>query len=122
MSSRHYALDARFSYTLTPDEKSIVKFMDRVVAHLESLGVEDVMVVSDEDAQTFMISQLVGSSEGETIETVVGKGMGALRTAFHVCDGRTDDWPTPREALLGVEIAQVAVANGAAPTKDLAIA
>lgn len=105
----YYALEAHFSYDLTGGDESIVPFLDAVTEHLRELGVEDVFVVSDEAAHEFTTSQLITSTAGESIETVVGKGMGALRTAFHTCQGQTPGWPATREALLSVSVSPVQV-------------
>lgn len=117
----HYALEAHFGYMLTGEE-SIVPFLDAVTEHLRELGVEDVFVVSDETEREFTTSQLVTSNAGESIETVVGKGMGALRAAFHACQGQTPDWPMPKEALLSVSVSPVRVVeDDAEPARDEAI-
>lgn len=106
--TNNYVLDAKFSFTFEGEgEPDIVGFLDHVVEHLETLGADDVFIVSDENGQTFLVSQVIASNDGETIETVVGKGMGLLRTSFHACDGSTPGWPTAEQALLSVHIAPV---------------
>lgn len=102
-TANYYTLDAKFSYTLGDDD-DIVVFLDDVVQHLEDLGVDDVIVALDSADQVFTVSQLIGSTTGESVETVVGKGLGALRTAFHACNGGTNGWPTIKEAFLGVNV------------------
>ena len=102
-----FAVEADFSYTFDDDGGDIVAFMDTVVDHLvEALGADDVFVVLNEDVQTFSISTLVPSYEGESVETIVGKGMGLFRTAFHACDAVTPNWPAPH-ATGGVRVTPV---------------
>ena len=119
-ATTQFSLDAAFSYTLVEGEDSIVEFLDAVSDHLDELGAADVLIVADEDAQTFTISQLVASHDGESIETVVGKGMGLLRTAFHACQGTTSGWPTSREALVSVRVTQTALIGAGANPKNYA--
>lgn len=119
MTSVYFTLDAAFSYSFTEDaaENDITSALDSIVEHLEDcLGVEDVFVVCDEHARTFTVSQLVASNELDSIETVVGRGMGALRTAFHACDNHTPGWPSPQEALLSVHVSPTQIE----PTADTA--
>lgn len=106
MATQHaplYAVEADFTYSFDGEGGDIVAFMDSVVDHInESLDADDVFVVLNEDNQSFTISCVVTSPDGESIETVVGKGMGLFRTAFHACNGSTPDWPTLNEALRSV--------------------
>lgn len=104
--SPHFVLEADFSYTYDEGEEGdIESFLDQTVTHLEDeLGADDVTLVLDKADSTFSISLLVPSHKAESIETVVGKGMGLLRTSFHACNAGTPNWPTPREALLSVRV------------------
>lgn len=110
-----FAVEADFSYKFAAADGDIVAFMDTVVDHLtEALHAEDVFVVLDEDRATFALHTLVPSYEGESVETIVGKGMGLFRTAFHACNASTPNWPkahatggvrvTPIEADAAVDL------------------
>ncbi len=67
------------------------------------------MVITDEDAKTILVSLIVPGTSEEPIEDIVGRGMTLMRTAFHACNGGTPQWPTPREALLGVSVSPAEV-------------
>ncbi|MDQ1745785.1 MAG: hypothetical protein QOD07_48 [Frankiaceae bacterium] len=119
----YWLLEADFSYTMTESDgehtgyDDITQFLDAVVTHLEdALAVEDVTLVLDEEGQAFSVSLLVTSPAEESIETVVGKGMGLLRTAFHACDGHTPGWPGLKQMLMGVKVSQAKLA--AAPVAE----
>lgn len=102
-----FAVEADFNYKFDGDGGDIVAFMDTVVDHLtEALEAKDVFVILDEDAQTFTLSSLVTSYEGESVETIVGKGMGLFRTAFHACNASTPNWSP--HATGGVRVTPVA--------------
>lgn len=108
----HWVLEAVFSYVFTEDDNddhneydNITSFLDGVVTHLENdLSYEGVTVVLNEEKSMFVCSLLVPSASEESIETVVGKGMGAIRTAFHACNGHTPGWPALKEILQGVHV------------------
>lgn len=112
-TQRSYVLEASFSYTFSDDETpDISSFLDQVVDHLQDdLGVGDVTVVLDKGVSEFSMSLLIPSYDQESIETVVGKGMGLLRTAFHKCEAHTPGWPTVHEALLGVKVTPAVIAG-----------
>lgn len=102
--SDYFTVDASFTYELESHEAGITPFLDSVEQELFELGTDDVLIVADEEAQSFMVSVLVAAPVGQSIETVVGTAMGLLRTSFHACDGGTQDWPTPKDALRGVRV------------------
>lgn len=103
-NTQAFVLDARFSYTVGSEEAPIHEFLDLVTDHLDDLGARDVLIVLDEDVKEFTLSHVVTSNAGESIETVVGKGMGVIRTAFHACEGHTPSWPKLPEVLLYVGV------------------
>lgn len=118
----YYTVASKFSYTMDDEtDASPSQFLDAVAQHLYELGAEDVAIFADIAAQTFMVSLIVPSPTGQTVETVVGVAMGLLRTAFHACDGATEGWPTPREAFQGVTVTPAIMAE-ASPTEPRAIA
>ena len=98
----YYTMDVHFAYEMFEGEDpgQIGDFMDGVVEHLQdALSVDDVSLILDEENRSFMVSMLTETVEGDAVETMVGKGMGALRTALHFCGGHTPDWPEINEAL-----------------------
>lgn len=103
-SNQAFVIDARFSYTPKAEEAPISDFLDLVMEHLDELGARDVFIALDQDRREFTLSHVVISNAGESIETVVGKGMGVLRTAFHACEGDTPSWPKFPEVLLYVGV------------------
>ncbi|WZH52906.1 MAG: hypothetical protein PIR53_02675 [Nocardioides alkalitolerans] len=93
MTTLAYGLEAKFGYELDQDEASIIDFLDKVVDHLEGLdSIHDATLYLDEEA-TRVIVQLLVIQEGASVETAVGIGMGAVRAAFHACEGGTAGWP-----------------------------
>jgi hypothetical protein len=103
-SKTWYTVAAEFTYSFTHDaacacDCSIEPYLESVVEHLDGLAADDVTLVVDEDAKWFSLSVLVSAYEAESIESVVGKALGLLRTAFHACDVATPGWPTNNEAV-----------------------
>jgi hypothetical protein len=128
-----FVLEAEFGYTfeagITPEGEvaepgDISAFLDSVVDHLDKLDTQDVSLVLDAATAVFWVSILIPSQEEESIETVVGKGMGLLRTAFHACNANTQSWPTVKEAFKGVRVtpARVIAAEDPDGSKALTLA
>jgi hypothetical protein len=100
-----YALDASFAYWRdNDDDPPLADWLDKMTAHLYELGVDGVFVTSQTSTSTFTVSMTIDALDGASIENVVGEGMVAIRTAAHACDARTQNWPTPSEAVPQVRI------------------
>jgi acid phosphatase family membrane protein YuiD len=101
----YFTMAADFDYFVLNEAARLEDFFNDVAEHLAQLGAEDISIMLDENKQSFSVSLLVASQEYESIETVVGKGMGMIRTALHFCNARTPQWPTAQDALFrGVEV------------------
>lgn len=112
----YFTVEADFKYDIDSEAIPTEEFFDAVAGHLAQLGAEDIMIVLDGDSRCFSLSLLVASREHESIETVVGKGMGLMRTAFHACDARTPRWPSMDKALRSMLVTPVDIRGG-----DLAV-
>jgi hypothetical protein len=102
--SGYFNLEAKFSYEAEPhDQLEMFDLLDNVVDHLYELGAHDVNVVADGEG-TFTLSLAVDNRPGEIIETVIGRGMGTVRAAFHACEASTPNWPKINEMLDSVSL------------------
>lgn len=106
MIINYCTVDASFRYLpAETDEFTMDETLDQIVDHLYELGVEDLNVVADTVKSIVDISLAVPAHSGDSIETVIGKAMGMLRTAFHACDAGTPGWPsTSWEMLLTASV------------------
>lgn len=103
--TNQYTVEAAFRYAADgPSAPSMFDWLDTVVEHLEDLGVDDVMVVSDTEDSSFVISLLVTTQSGDMPENIVGMGMSSLRTAFHACQASTPGWPSVFDAIKWVNL------------------
>lgn len=121
---KYYMLEATFEYKSEPsDEFTMDQTLDRVVDHLYDLDAQDVSVVANCDAGEFVLSHVVNAHPGESIETVLGRGMGTVRAAFHASEAKTHGWPDVSDMLLYVSVhpsrEQVAVDDLATDTRAL---
>lgn len=92
----YYSMEATFTYVMVPADGDVPigDYIDCVVDHLQNeLGVSDVQVVLDKREQSFTIGLLTSALAQDSAEAIVGRGMGALRTALHACGVHTPSWP-----------------------------
>jgi hypothetical protein len=96
-------MEATFQYEPfgEDDTSAFGDFIDCAVEHLRDLNVSDVNVVLDKMVQSFTISILTEALERDSAETIIGKGMGAIRTAFHHCGVHTPNWPPVDDFIFG---------------------
>ncbi|KAA1378314.1 hypothetical protein [Aeromicrobium fastidiosum] len=106
---KFYTLEATFAYVAyESDSYTMDATLDQIVDHLLDLDARDVSLVADlgddqSDGQ-FALSLIVPSHPGESIETVLGRGMGTVRAAFHACEAATPGWPSLSEMLTYVSV------------------
>lgn len=102
---KYYTLDATFDYVPGEGEPTELDTMlDNVVEHLMDLDARDVNIVADTSINTFALSHVVLAHPGESIETVLGRGMGTVRAAFHACEAGTPGWPSLDKMLTYVAV------------------
>ena len=101
----HYKLQASFLCKGETPDDSMEDLLDKVDHHLaEVLGARGVHVVSDGESDTFVVSMLVEANAGDSPETVVGMGLGTIRTAFHAHDANTPGWEAAVPTFQGVAL------------------
>lgn len=76
------------------DHRELDELLDRVVGHLAELDAGRVAVASDAGDSSFLIAMVLGCQPPENPEETFMRGMSLVRTAFHVNDVSTANWPT----------------------------
>ena len=113
----YYTVEADFSYDKFTSTEHLTQFVDDVADHLYGLDGEDISISLNRDKAELSVSLLISSHEYESIETVVGKAMGMMRTAFHACNAATPHWPTIGQDFLSVHV-RPAIVVGDADNSD----
>jgi hypothetical protein len=104
----HHTVTADFIYVFTDPATDASGFFEAIVSHLYDLDAQDVFLAIDHKAATFTLSLMVEAQE-EKMESIIAKGLGTMRSAFHACGASTPDWPTASEAMVKVEACSASI-------------